>query len=375
MTWLALVVAAALQQAPAAHQARIAWVPNPRTLDGTWVSDAGHHLRPGTHDSLNSVIGALEAATGAEISVVVVDSLSGLTEQEFALAVHRGWGVGKQDADNGVVLLWAPVDRAVFISVGYGLEGAIPDRVAGRIRDQEIFRAFREGDFDRGIMQGVGALATAIAAEHDAGSGAARVRTAKGRSESPLRSALKQLLRALLVFGAPIVGGIGAIIGAVIGVKRWKRRRPRLCPKCGTRMNLLGEQADDDYLDQGAKAEERVESINWDVWVCPSCNETLKIPFRKWLTSYFECPECKRRTAIAGGRRQIQAPTEHSTGLAEVRNKCGNCGHAWTTTETIARLSSSSGSSSGGSSGGGGGGGGSSFGGGSAGGGGAGGHY
>jgi uncharacterized membrane protein YgcG len=69
----------ALQRPPAAHQARVAWVPNPRTADGSWVSDASGHLRRATRDSLNRAVGALGAATGAEIAVVVVDSLAGLS--------------------------------------------------------------------------------------------------------------------------------------------------------------------------------------------------------------------------------------------------------------------------------------------------------
>jgi len=372
------LLALAFQQAPPAHQARVAWVSNPRTANGTWVSDVGRHLRPGTVDSVNLVIGALEAATGAEIAVVVVDSLAGLTEQEFALAIHRTWGVGKDDADNGVVLLWAPNDRAVFISVGYGLEGAIPDRLAGRIRDREIIAAFRENDFDRGIAQGVAALAVAIQEEH-AGGGTARVRSGdRGtgtRADPTLWEDFLKWLGLVFRLGAPIVGGLGAIVGSVLGVRRWRRRRPRNCPTCGTRMVLLGEETDDARLDAGAKAEEKVKSINWDVWVCPSCDETLRIPYKTFLSTYFACPQCKRRTAQAGGRKQVRAPTTTAAGLAEVRNRCSHCNHTWTTTETIPRLSSSSGSSSSSWSGGGGSGGGSSFGGGSAGGGGAGGRY
>jgi uncharacterized protein len=374
-TALLPVLLLTLQQVPATHQARVAWVPNPRTVSGTWVSDAGSHLRPATRDSLNAAIAALESATGAEIAVVVVDSLARLTEQEFALAIHRTWGVGKRGADNGVVLLWAPNDRAVFISIGNGLEGAIPDRLAGRIRDRDIIAAFRENDFDRGIRQGVTALASAIRDEYAAGA-TGRVRSGdRGGNVSGERAVTRQVKRIFtLVFSG--IGTLALLVGGTIGTLHWRRRRPKRCPKCGTTMTLLGEQADDEQLDAGAKAEERVGSINWDVWVCPSCDETLRIPFKTFLTSYFACPQCKRRTAKAGSRRQITAPTTHRTGLAEVRCTCVHCGHAWTQTETIPRIASTSTSSSRGHSGRGSHrSGGSSFGGGSAGGGGAGGRY
>jgi uncharacterized protein len=141
---------ALLLQATPAQVERIRWVANPRTANGTWVADPSHHLRDSTIALLNAEIGALERLSGAEIAVVVVDSTAGLEPFDFALAIHRGWGVGKTGRDNGVVLLWVPTQRAVQISVGYGLEGAVPDRRAGRIRDEEIFPAFRRGEFDAG---------------------------------------------------------------------------------------------------------------------------------------------------------------------------------------------------------------------------------
>ena len=44
---------------------------------------------------------------------MVVDSTSGLEPFDFALAIHRGWAVGKRGKDNGVVFLWVPTQRAV----------------------------------------------------------------------------------------------------------------------------------------------------------------------------------------------------------------------------------------------------------------------
>ena len=51
------------------------------------------------------------------------------------------------------------------IEVGYGLEGAVPDITAGRIIDGVITPAFKEGDYDRGVMDGVAALMRASQGE------------------------------------------------------------------------------------------------------------------------------------------------------------------------------------------------------------------
>jgi hypothetical protein len=56
--------------------------------------------------------------------------------------------------ENGVLVLVAPSDRAIRIEVGYGLEGVLPDGLAGAIIRDELIPRFREGDFDGGIVRG-----------------------------------------------------------------------------------------------------------------------------------------------------------------------------------------------------------------------------
>jgi uncharacterized protein len=372
----ALLTAVALQATPAQIQ-RIRWVPNPRSSGGTWVADPSHHLRDSTVRSLNQEIAALEQATGAEIAVVVVDSTSGLTPFDFALTLHRGWGVGKSGKDNGIVFLWVPTQRAVQISVGYGLEGVLPDRRAGRIRDTDIFPAFRRQAFDEGVLAGVRALAAAAREETSARQGITpRMQTGEGVAARPGadRVAASQprggpgFLGWLLGVLAVAAGGGLSALGAL----RYRRSRPRLCPKCRTKMTRLDEQADDEFLDKGQRDEEKVRSVDYDVWRCPQCNETLKLPHRRWITLYSDCPKCRRRT-LRVKSKTIRSPTTHSEGIRRVSQSCESCGFLAQNEVTIPRVTPSS--SSGGSSSSSGGGGGSSFGGGSAGGGGAGGTY
>jgi uncharacterized protein len=133
MTTLLLAVVV-LAQITAAQAERLRWVPNPRVANGTWVADPSHRLRPATVDSVNAVISALSRETGAEIAVVALDSTSGFEPFDVALALHRMWGVGQKGRDNGILLLWVPTQRAVQISVGYGLEGVLPAPRRARAR-------------------------------------------------------------------------------------------------------------------------------------------------------------------------------------------------------------------------------------------------
>jgi uncharacterized protein len=48
------------------------------------------------------------------------------------------------------------------IEVGYGLEGTLPDILAGRIIQNIMAPRFREGDFDNGITEGVNAVITIL---------------------------------------------------------------------------------------------------------------------------------------------------------------------------------------------------------------------
>jgi uncharacterized protein len=96
------------------------------------------------------------------ISTLDDDSL-----EDAALDIFRTWGIGSRSKDNGVLLLIAKDDRKLRIEVGYGLEGAIPDSVADRIIRNVIAPSFREGDFDRGVLDGFNAIVTRVAEEYD----------------------------------------------------------------------------------------------------------------------------------------------------------------------------------------------------------------
>ncbi|HEX6051376.1 MAG TPA: TPM domain-containing protein [Gemmatimonadaceae bacterium] len=375
MLSIVLAVVSLLQITPAQAE-RLRWVPNPRAANSTWVADPSGHLKPATVDSLNALADALSREAGHEIAVVAIDSTSGFEPFDVALALHRMWGVGQRGRDNGIVLLWVPTQRAVHISVGYGLEGVLPDARAGRIRDQVIFPAFRRGDFDAGMLAGVSALAAAAREETDP---RGSTMSTTDRPPDDRRAVVEREegsgrgRRTTLIFGA--IGGALTLAGGGVAAARYRRRRPRPCPRGHGMMVRLDERADNEHLDRGERLEERLESVDYDVWICPACDYALKVPHRAWFSSYENCPSCKRRT-LDTTHRTIVAATTSRAGQREVIERCRNCEWTRSHMETIPRIQTSSGSSSGGSSfGGGRSGGGGSFGGGSAGGGGAGGRY
>lgn len=71
-----------------------------------------------------------------QVVVVTVPNLNGMDIQDYAVKLLEKWKIGNKKYDNGVLLLLSVEDRKVWIEVGYGLEGAIPDGRAGEILDQ-----------------------------------------------------------------------------------------------------------------------------------------------------------------------------------------------------------------------------------------------
>jgi uncharacterized protein len=346
------LVAVLVLLANAAGAEPIARIPNPRTRDGSWVTDVPGALRADTVAELNATIGDLARTTGAEMAVVVIGSLDGLSVEEAAERLFNLWGIGKKDKDNGLLFLWSTGDREVRVEVGYGLEGTLPDGKVGAILDTYVIPFFRAGQFNEGVVAGVNALISAARNEE--------VALPSQTSES-YETRWPSINPSLL----NLLGGIPLLIGSIVGFRKWRRFRPRSCPVDGTRMVRLEETEDDAALEKGQLKEEEIDSVDYDVWKCPVCAHQLTLRYPKWLSTFDECPQCQNRTK-SSTETVIEAATTSSSGSAQVVELCAFCSFRHEFTKTLPRItqsSSSSGSSSGSSS--------SSFGGGSSGGGGA----
>ena len=347
---LAVLVLLAALMAGNAGAEPLASIPNPRVKDGTWVTDLPGALRADTVARLNQTIGDLERTRGVEMAVVVVRSLDGLTIEDAAEKLFKLWGIGKKDRDNGLLFLWSTGDRKVRVEVGYGLEGILPDGKVGAILDAYVIPKFKAGEFDDGVIAGVDAVLAAARSEEVP-------LPAMGTESYEKPSWMPWWLAPLS--GIPVVGGL------IAAFRRWRRYRRRRCPQCHTTMVLVPESDDDAMLDQGQVTEERIGSVDYDVWKCPSCSHQFILRYAKWLTQYDKCPQCSNKTKSSKETVITAATTSHS-GSARVVETCAFCSFTNTFTKTLPRITeSSSSSSSSGSSGG------SSFGGGSSGGGGA----
>lgn len=107
---------------------------------------------------LEQMLTAFDDSTSNQIAVITTTDLEGLTPAEYATRTGLEWGIGSEKYDNGIVVLVKPKtygsNGQVNISVGYGLEGAIPDAYAKRIIDNEMIPHFAEGDYFGGVAAG-----------------------------------------------------------------------------------------------------------------------------------------------------------------------------------------------------------------------------
>ncbi len=119
--------------------------------------------------SLENCLVAFDDTTSNQIAIVTVNDLGGMDKAEFAYKIGQEWGVGSKKNNNGIVILVKPKIKnekgEVYISVGYGLEGAIPDAIAKRIIEKEMIPRFREDDYYGGVKAAVDVLIPAALGE------------------------------------------------------------------------------------------------------------------------------------------------------------------------------------------------------------------
>lgn len=146
----------------------------PEPTEKFYVNDFAGVLKTADAEKIFSAGAALDSAvasslgkdTGAQVVAVTVKTTGGETPADYALRLGREWGVGGADDNNGVVILLATEDREVYIAVGYGLEGALPDSKTGRLIDDYGYDYFAENEFSAGMKSLYNAVVREVYSEY-----------------------------------------------------------------------------------------------------------------------------------------------------------------------------------------------------------------
>ena len=129
------------------------------------VTDLSGTLHGNESNHIDTKLKSLESSKGSQLVLLILPTTGDETIEQFGIRLAEKWKIGRQNIDDGVILIVAKDDRKVRIEVGYGLEGAIPDALAKRIIEEIIVPQFRSGDFYHGIDQGVDAIISLVNGE------------------------------------------------------------------------------------------------------------------------------------------------------------------------------------------------------------------
>ena len=154
------------------------------------------------------------------MGILLIPSLEGEILEEFSHKVAETWGIGQRGKDNGILILVAQSDRQMRIEVGYGLEGAIPDGVAGRIIREEMVPRFRESQFALGLALAIDKIVLAAQGEYTAeGSGGGSDDISELVSLYLIGAAVVLFITgAISCWLSSIAGGIaGSVLGMILG--------------------------------------------------------------------------------------------------------------------------------------------------------------
>lgn len=372
---LTILIAALAFFASQAATYRLNEVPNVHLSDSTrFVSNPDGILSPAAEAQINQMLQGLMRQTSAEVVCVAVDNIDpDATVEDFATDLFRQWGLGKKDTNNGLLFLIVKDQHRAVLRTGTGVEGLLPDGYLGTVMRQQMTPRFKEGDYDGGtiatLAEITSTLSTPEAREEVMSKYANNARngdddfdafyfyltlcgivaacslvwvlTVASRCSKASRTEKYKKVDELWV---PMIIltiiGLGIPVISLLIVYFWRhnlRRGKHLCPNCGTRMNLVDEVHDNDYLTREQDIEERLGTVDYDVWLCPQCGETEIIPYDQKSTAYTACPVCHAKALHAISDRVIKQPTPSSTGLRAICYHCASCGYEDTKTSTIAK--------------------------------------
>lgn len=132
-----------------------------------YFNDYAQVVSPAIATELNEQLEQFERKTSSQILVAVFPKMqSDSSIEDYTVRVAQAWGVGQKDKSNGAVLFVFIQDHKMYLQVGYGLEGTLPDALSKRIMENELKPYFRKGDYAGGLRAGIAAILQATQGEY-----------------------------------------------------------------------------------------------------------------------------------------------------------------------------------------------------------------
>ena len=124
--------------------------PKPEKLINNLSKEFPNFLKTEEAAALEEKLRKFNLESSNQICILIIDSLSGLDENDFSTQLFNKWGIGQGDKDNGLLILIKPSQkeggRKVYINVGYGLEASVTDLAAKQVIEKIIIPNFKAGN-------------------------------------------------------------------------------------------------------------------------------------------------------------------------------------------------------------------------------------
>ncbi len=131
-----------------------------------YVNDFANVIPAQYREKITAICLELKQKTGSEIADVTMTTIGDEDYRDYANRLFEAWGIGQRGKDNGILIFNTIKERKLWVEVGYGLEGALPDALVGRILDRYVFPNLKNGDYGKGHFMAVAVIAQAIAKEY-----------------------------------------------------------------------------------------------------------------------------------------------------------------------------------------------------------------
>lgn len=343
-------------------------MPNVTLSDGKqFISDPSHLLDAATTEKVNRQIYEMRVKTSVEMVVAIPPDLSGDEIPEWSTHLFDLWKIGKDDKDNGVLLVISPGDKKSWIVTGYGMEGVLTDIACTKIAREKIAPAMKEGNLDAAVEGAVSQIISAVedpavaeelrSEKKDKYDGAIETLSTEVILEfltilftvlfifalwlfiNDLSATHKRInnyeksqvwrnhLKTYLWLGILSAGtGLAFYLIALMLYRNYRNRRIK-CPTCGALMNRLGEEEDNELLSDSQDFEEQIKSVDYDVWECPKCGTVERFPYKENQTKYTECPRCHTIAMCLVSDTVTVQPTTRRGGEGVKHYECLFCHH------------------------------------------------
>ncbi|MFZ9890128.1 MAG: TPM domain-containing protein [Myxococcota bacterium] len=127
------------------------------------LNDVAGALTPEAHGAVFTALREASAATGGEIVVTLVKRCP-ITPSVYAFWLFNRWQLGGQH-HTGLLFLVALDERRVECEVGYTWESVLDEEATERLLEDEMLPAFREGDWQRGVLSAIAKVQERLAAK------------------------------------------------------------------------------------------------------------------------------------------------------------------------------------------------------------------